>query len=96
MDTLEQLLEARKRIDAEIASRKSEAVDKIKADMERFGVSVKDLGNAAPVSAHVGAKRPVKYRDNQGNTWTGVGQRPRWIRAAISAGADLEQFRIKS
>jgi DNA-binding protein H-NS len=41
-----------------------------------------------------GVKRPVKYRDAEGNTWTGVGQRPRWVQKALAAGASLDQFAV--
>jgi len=36
----------------------------------------------------------VKYRDANGNTWTGIGQRPRWLRDAVLKGATLEQFGV--
>ena len=43
----------------------------------------KKLGKVAP-----------KYRDETGNTWTGRGNQPRWLRAAIAAGRKLEDFKI--
>ena len=36
----------------------------------------------------------VKYRDKDGNTWTGRGTKPRWLSAAIDAGAKQEEFLI--
>ena len=40
--------------------------------------------------------RPVapKYRDEQGNTWAGRGNRPRWLVEALKAGKKLEDFAI--
>jgi DNA-binding protein H-NS len=36
----------------------------------------------------------IKYRDGAGNTWTGRGSQPRWLKAAIGAGQSVEQFLI--
>jgi DNA-binding protein H-NS len=38
------------------------------------------------------AGRPIKYRDESGNAWGGMGKRPEWFKAALAAGktpADL-------
>ncbi|MGJ7531369.1 H-NS family nucleoid-associated regulatory protein [Variovorax sp. GB1P17] len=32
------------------------------------------------------------YRDEAGNTWSGFGPRPRWLREALEAGQTLEQL----
>lgn len=37
---------------------------------------------------------PVKYRDSQGNTWTGRGNRPRWLVAALATGKKIEDFKV--
>lgn len=34
----------------------------------------------------------VKFRDEQGNTWTGHGRRPKWYTDAIAAGKTPEQL----
>ncbi len=39
-------------------------------------------------------KIAVKYRDRDGNTWTGRGSRPRWLVAAISEGRSIEDFAV--
>lgn len=40
------------------------------------------------------AKRKTKtsYKDQNGNTWSGMGPKPRWLKDALSAGATLDQF----
>jgi DNA-binding protein H-NS len=43
-----------------------------------------------------GTKAPIKYRDNSGNTWSGRGSQPRWLRAAIASGKKIEDFSAKS
>ncbi|MCW5631901.1 MAG: H-NS histone family protein [Rubrivivax sp.] len=39
-------------------------------------------------------KVPVKYRDKLGNTWTGRGLHPIWLREALAKGAKLESFLV--
>jgi DNA-binding protein H-NS len=40
---------------------------------------------------------PIKFRDANGNTWTGRGSRPRWLVAATASGIGkkLEDFAVK-
>ena len=45
-------------------------------------------------SALKGRKAVVKYRDKQGNKWSGRGAQPRWMTAAIKAGAKRDDFLI--
>lgn len=37
----------------------------------------------------------IKYRDEAGNAWTGVGKRPRWYLAALAAGKKPEDLLVK-
>ncbi len=41
-------------------------------------------------------KRSIKYRnsDNNEETWTGRGRKPKWLVDALAAGNDLEDFAI--
>lgn len=41
-----------------------------------------------------GTKVAVKYRDDAGNSWTGRGSTPRWVREAMAQGATLERFLV--
>ena len=38
---------------------------------------------------------PIKYCDENGNTWTSRGSQPRWLVAALQAGRKLEEFAVK-
>lgn len=51
--------------------------------------------SAAKTGRKAGSKVAIKYRDDQGNTWTGRGKTPRWLADAEKAGANREQFLIK-
>lgn len=41
-----------------------------------------------------GTKVAVKYRDGSGNSWTGRGSTPRWVRDALVQGATLDSFLV--
>ena len=44
------------------------------------------------------AKAPakaVKFKDDQGHTWGGIGKRPDWFKAALAAGKKPEDFLAK-
>ena len=50
---------------------------------------------AAPARKGVkGVKVAIKYKDDQGNGWSGRGSQPRWLRAALEAGKSLEDFAV--
>lgn len=44
----------------------------------------------------VAGKRPsvIKYRDEQGHAWSGVGRKPQWFKDALSGGASAESLRV--
>ena len=85
-------------------------VAEIRAKMEAFGITVKDLqspskakrgrkpkGDAAPVvKKEKKAKAAVapKYRGSNGETWSGRGLTPKWMVAAIAAGQSKESMLI--
>lgn len=91
MSQLQELLAQRAALEAQIAAEKPNAVAQVREVMAALGVTVDDLVGPQRAGA---SKRPVKYRDAKGNTWTGVGQRPRWLRDAMLAGAALSDFGV--
>ena len=54
-------------------------------------------GSASPSTgtALKGKKIPIKYRDENGNTWTSRGSRPKWLVAALESGRKIEDFLVK-
>lgn len=38
--------------------------------------------------------RAVKFRDEAGRTWGGIGKRPQWLRDALAAGKSLQDFAV--
>ena len=50
------------------------------------------------LSKKAGAKRsarPAKFKDDNGNTWSGMGKRPGWFKAALASGKTPEQLLAK-
>lgn len=95
-----QQAELAKLLEEHEAAAKATAITSIKVLMAEHGVTADDLGgDKTPRPARVGgsgAKVAPKYRDPAtGNTWSGRGLQPRWLKAAIAAGAELESFRIR-
>ena len=72
-------------------NKKAPAVRQVKALMKKLGVSVADLADPSvekrvKIVKKSFKKVAVKYRDANGNTWTGRGKTPRWMVDAEKAG----------
>ena len=101
---LEQLLLQKADIDRQIAHAQSEArklaLDEIRSLMSMHGLIVSDLATAGKVRAstlgEVVARKPVaiKYKDSNGNSWTGRGLKPKWLTAALGTGKSIEDFKV--
>ena len=75
------------------------AIKKVKALMKKLGVSRADLTDPSAEKRIKGVKKSsqkvaVKYRDENGNTWTGRGKTPRWIADAEKAGNNREKYLV--
>jgi len=97
--TLEALIAQRddlqRQIDALEAERRAGLIARAHDALKALGVSAADL-----VPARVGRKArsrapaPVRYRDGNGNTWTGRGKQPVWLRNSLAAGATLGEYLV--
>ena len=70
---------------------------KVRALMSEYGLTLADLGGkAAPAPARaVAGKVPPKYRNPEtGETWSGRGLQPNWLKAALAGGARLDDFKL--
>lgn len=101
MATLQELLTQKEALDREIEQTKkrdrAEAIAKVRALMSEYGLTLSDLSNkAAPATrAGVRAKVPAKYRDAAtGDTWSGRGLQPKWLKAALAAGRKIDDFKV--
>jgi DNA-binding protein H-NS len=99
---LKDLLAQRAAIDQQIEdaarTERADAVAKVKALMAEHGLSLADLSAraaGAKAKAKSGAKVAAKYRNGAtGDTWSGRGLRPNWLKAALVAGKKLEDFAV--
>lgn len=68
-------------------------LDQVKTKSNRMAKqsteSSKPSTRRSPVAVR---KVPIKYRDGQGNAWSGRGLQPRWLKAALAEGRKLEDF----
>lgn len=101
MASLQELLAQKDALEKEIESTKrqarSEAVAKVRALMAEHGLTVADISvkAASKTSARAGAKVAVKYRDPAtGDSWSGRGLQPRWLRAALASGRKISDFLV--
>lgn len=107
--SLPELEQARAELDAKIAAAKlaakADAINHVLALMDQLGVTRRMLGKtwpdgrrpakeAKPRHVSAGKKVPAKYANAAGETWSGRGLQPKWLREAVAAGASLESFQV--
>jgi DNA-binding protein H-NS len=96
-ELLAQKAQIEKQIDEAARNERADAVAKVKALMAEYGLTVADLGSRGPARAGKasGGKVAAKYRDAAtGQTWSGRGLRPNWLKAALASGRKLEDFAV--
>jgi DNA-binding protein H-NS len=97
-DLLAQRAELEKRIETAQKQARGEAVAKVRALMDEYGLTAADLNTKPPARKNTGTKGgkvAVKYRDAAtGDTWTGRGLQPKWLKSALAAGRKLDEFRV--
>lgn len=105
MADLQELIRQKADLERQIAHLNSQgrqdAIDEIRKIMSEHGLTTDDIAAPAKIrkgSAKVdtGERKAVaaKYKDGQGNQWTGRGLKPRWLAAALAAGRKLEDFAV--
>ena len=65
------------------------AVAEIRRLMAEYDLSVSDLQDSSKKKKSIPGYSNVKYRDEAGNTWSGRGRVPAWLK-----GKNREQFRV--
>lgn len=98
--SLKDLLAQREAIERAIAeaqkAERAQAVAQVRELMAQHGLTLADLGQRAPARAGKPlGKVPAKYRDAaSGQTWSGRGLQPRWLREALASGKSLSDFAV--
>lgn len=104
MATLQELMDQRAKIDAEIdrlrSGQRATAMEEIRSLMEQHGLRTSDLSGRTPSATKKAAtkasvKVAAKYREPaSGNSWSGRGLQPRWLKAALADGKKIEDFAV--
>jgi DNA-binding protein H-NS len=88
---LAELIAQRDALDSQIkqiqVKERKEHINAVRHVMDFYGITVDDL-QAKPKT-----KVRVKYMLD-GNTWTGRGKQPAWVRDAVAAGRSLESLLV--
>jgi DNA-binding protein H-NS len=99
MSTLQELLAQRAALDAQISEtterQRGDAIAQVRSLMADYGLTTADLSSARVPKAPKVSKVAVKFRNQAtGETWSGRGLQPKWLKAALSAGATMEEFHV--
>jgi len=99
--SLQDLLAQKEALDQQIeATKKKErgdAIEKIRQLMSEYGLTVADLSQRSPAKAKTGTGKKVaaKYRNSAtGESWSGRGLQPKWLKAALASGRKLTDFSV--
>lgn len=100
MAKLTDLLAQKANLEKQIAEAQREArsgaIAQIKALMAEHGLTAADLSSrASKATRSSGSKVAAKYRDKStGETWSGRGLQPRWLKAALASGKKISDFAV--
>jgi DNA-binding protein H-NS len=110
MPTLSELLAQKAELERQIAEQaraeREQVIAQVRQLMAQHGLTLADVGAAAGAQrlrrarapaapAAPAAKLPPKYRHPQtGQTWSGRGLHPRWLKAELASGRSLSEFAL--
>ncbi|MES2957708.1 MAG: H-NS histone family protein [Pseudomonadota bacterium] len=99
MANLTDLLAQKAALELQIAQTQREerqkAISQIRTLMTEYGLTMADLSARAEKKPGSGAKVAAKYRNKStGESWSGRGLQPRWLKAALGAGKKLTDFAV--
>lgn len=109
MPTLAELLAQKAELERQIAEQsraeREQAIAQVRQLMAQHGLTLADIGGAArpqplraaraPGGPGPAAKVAPKYRHPEtGETWSGRGLQPNWLKAALAAGRSLSDFAL--
>lgn len=98
--TLNDLLTQKAELERQIAetqrSERAEAIAQVRSLMAQYGLTAADISSRpGTVAKRSAGKVAAKYRDPAtGESWSGRGLKPRWLKAALDAGRSLTDFAV--
>jgi len=106
-----QIAKLQRQADALKAKEATGVISRIREAIDRYGLTASDLGLSVTRSigrppGRPAARKPtapvkpktkgvIKYRDNEGNSWTGHGRAPSWYKSAIASGKTQADLLVK-
>jgi DNA-binding protein H-NS len=102
MATLQELLAQKAAIEKQIIEtqrqERTDAIARVRALMAEYGLSAADIVGktaAPPARKQEGRKVEPKYRNpDTGETWSGRGLQPKWLKAALADGKNITDFAL--
>lgn len=104
MSTVAELMAQKAEIEKKIAEAQREerasAIAQVRALMAQHGLTVADLASRSALAPRAATGKAVskvaaKYRDpSTGNSWSGRGLKPNWLKAALNGGKTLADFAV--
>ena len=101
----DQLLDAKRKLDLEIAGRQETELDALRTKVTTFadalGITVAEMFGIKvdhpPERRGRKRRETTKFRDpdNPENTWSGRGRLPKWLQEKIDQGSTKEQFQVQ-
>ena len=100
--TLSQLIEQRNELERQIAetqhAERADAVAQVRSLMSQYGLTLADIGGKPPTANKrqgPTGKVAAKYRDAAtGQTWSGRGLKPNWLKAELASGRSMSDFAV--
>jgi len=99
MASVHELLAQKAAIEQQIAdvqrAERSNALTQVRALMAEHGLTLADLSSKSAASKRTGGKVAPKYRNSStGDTWSGRGLQPKWLKMALASGKTIGDFTI--
>lgn len=104
MTTLKDLIAQKEALERQIEeakrSNREEGLSKLREIMEQYSLTAADLNGSvrearASTKGKSTGKVAAKYKNPEtGDTWSGRGLKPKWLKAAIEGGKKIEDFAI--
>ncbi len=100
MATLSELLAQKAELERQIAetqrAERADAIAQIRQLMAQYGLDMADITGRSGLATRAPAtKVAAKYRDPAtGQTWSGRGLQPNWLKAALAGGKSLADFAL--
>lgn len=99
----QQIAKLQQQAAALVDAEKAGVIDRIMVAIAHYDITAADLGLSA--TAKTKARKPgrkakaaakparVKYRDEAGHTWSGMGRKPKWFTEALASGKSEPELR---